>query len=242
MPYKHNDIEKILSENEVHWKIVFCPKRRVEQNKYRILIELENKKRQYACVSFEQLCKLIERMPIEKRCLYEHISRGDYVKFYLDYEYYKTDQNKMIDVNRAISCIQQLFIDVIKMLSNDKNISRQDMVVLESSSDVKESYHIILDHENIRFFDAHSVHVFVEEVFRLVLLATGNHECLRNKNNVNKELNDQSSFMKIIDAFSVVWEDWFTCIHCKIKNTTLNVSDVCHLFVYSLEKNHGSKC
>ena len=162
-------------------------------------------------------------MPIEKRCLYEHINRGDYVKFYLDYEYYKTDQNKMIDVNRAISCIQQLFIDVIKMLSNDKNIYRQDMVVLESSSDVKESLHIILD-------------VFVEEVFRLVLLATVNHECLRNKNNVNKEFNDQSSFMKIIDAFRVVWEDWFTCIHCKIKNTTLSVSDVYHLFVYSLEK------
>ena len=226
MPYKHNDIEKILPENEVHWKIVFCPKRRVEQNEYRISIELENKKRQYTCVSFEQLCKLIERMPIEKRCLYEHISRGDYVKFYLDYEYYKTGQNKMIDVNRAISCIQQLFIDVIKMLSNDKNISRQDMMVLESSSDVKESYHIILEHENIRFFDAHFVHVFVEEVFRLVLLAMINHECLRNKNNANKELNDQSSFIQIIDAFRVVWEDWFTCIHCKIKNTALNVSDV----------------
>ena len=53
MPYKHNDIEKILPENEVHWKIVFCPKRRVEQNKYRISIELGNKKRQYTCVSFE---------------------------------------------------------------------------------------------------------------------------------------------------------------------------------------------
>jgi hypothetical protein len=178
MPYKHSDIEKVLPENEVYWKILYCPKRRVQQSEYRISIELADKKRQYTCVSFEQLCKLIERMPIEKRCLYEHISRGDFVKFYLDYEYYKNDQNNIIDVHRTISCIQHLFIDVIKVLSTDKNISGRDMVVLESSSDEKESYHIILDHENIRFFDAHSVHIFVEEVFRLVLLATLNHKCL----------------------------------------------------------------
>lgn len=233
MPYKHRDIEKILPENEVHWKITYCPKRRVERNEYRISIELEDKKRQYSCISFVQLCKLIERMPLEKRCLYEHISRGDFVKFYLDYEYYKDEQNNMIDVDRAISCIQQLFIDVIKMSSRDKNISRRDMVILESSSIEKESYHIILDHEDIRFSNAHSVHVFVEEVFRLLLLATINHECLRNRNNVIKKWNDQSTFMEIMESFSLVWIDWFTCVDCKIENTQLSVNDVCNLFVHN---------
>jgi hypothetical protein len=106
------------------------------------------------------------------------------------------------------------------------------MLVLESSSIEKESYHIILNHENIRFFDTHSVHVFVEEVFRLLLLATVNHECLRNKNIIKKGLNEQSSLTNIIDAFNLVWKDWFTCVNCKIKNTKLTVSDVCNLFVY----------
>jgi hypothetical protein len=36
-----------------------------------------------------------------------------------------------------------------------------------------------------------------------------------------------------MDIFSIVWKDWFTCIDCKIKNTTLSVSDACNLFVYS---------
>ncbi len=94
MPYKNIDIQNILPENEVHWKMIYCPKRHVTQNEYRISIELKDKKRQYICVSFEQLFKLIKKIPIEKQCFYEHISRDNDVKFYLDYEYYKNDQIK----------------------------------------------------------------------------------------------------------------------------------------------------
>jgi hypothetical protein len=236
MPYKHIDIEKVLPENEVHWKIIFCPKRRVTQNEYRISIELKDKKRQYTCVSFEQLCELIKNISIEKRCFYEHVSRGDAVKFYLDYEYYKNDQNSIIDVNKALLCIQQLFINVFKILSSDKNISIQDMLVLESSSNEKESYHIILDHENIRFIDNHSVYLLVKEVFHLLLLTTLDHECLRNKNCINKKLNNQSSLSEIINTFGFVWKEWFACVDCNIKNTELSVSDVCNLFVYDQKR------
>ncbi len=98
----------------------FYPKRRVTQNEYRISIELKDEKRQYTCVSFEQLCELIKKISIEKRCFYEHVSRGDAIKFYLDYEYYKNNQNNIIDVNEALLCIQQLFTNVIKVLSSEK--------------------------------------------------------------------------------------------------------------------------
>ncbi len=57
MPYKNIDIEKVLPEIEVHWKLLFCPKRCLTENQYRISIELKDKKRQYARVSFEQLHK-----------------------------------------------------------------------------------------------------------------------------------------------------------------------------------------
>ncbi len=229
-------MKKFYRKIEVHRKIIFCPKRRITQNEYRISIELQDKKRQYTCVSFEQLCELIKNISIEKRCFYEHVSRGDAVKFYLDYEYYKNDQNSIIDVNKALLCIQQLFINVFKILSNDKNISIQDMLVLESSSNEKESYHIILDHENIRFIDNHSVYLLVEEVFHLLLLTTLDHECLRNKNCINKKLNNQSSLSEIINTFGFVWKEWFACVDCNIKNTELSVSDVCNLFVYDQKR------
>jgi hypothetical protein len=45
------------------------------------------------------------------------------------------------------------------------------MIILESSSNEKESYHIILDNENIRFSDNHFIHLFIKEVFHILLLA-----------------------------------------------------------------------
>jgi hypothetical protein len=116
MPYKHNDIQKILPKNEVHWKLLFCPKRRLTQNECHISIELNDRKRQYTCVSFEQLYELIKKI------------REDSVKFYLDYEYYKNDQNNKININKSLSYIQQLFVNVINILSIDKNISIHDML------------------------------------------------------------------------------------------------------------------
>ena len=232
MPYKNSDIQNILPENEVHWKLVFCPKRRVTHNEYRISIELKDKKRQYTCVSFEQLIELIEKIPIEKRCFYEHISRGDTVKFYLDYEYYKNQQNGIIDVSKAMLSIQQLFIYAIKGMFDNKDISIKDMLVLESSSNEKESYHIILDNDNIRFSDNHSIDLFVKEVFRIILLVTIKHDCLRKKNYNDKKLNNDSSLVEVINAFNAVWLEWFACVNCKIKNMQLSVSDVCNLIVH----------
>ncbi|CAF4243696.1 unnamed protein product, partial [Rotaria sordida] len=93
MPYKNVDIQMILPDNELHWKIIFCPKRRLIYNEYCISIELEDKKRQYTCVSFEQLAELIIKIPIEKLCFNEHIRHEDAVKFYLDYECYNNQMN-----------------------------------------------------------------------------------------------------------------------------------------------------
>jgi hypothetical protein len=115
---------------------------------------------------------------------------------------------------------------------NGKNILIQNMLVLKSSYNEKESYHIILDHENIRFIDNHSVHLLVEEIFHLLLLTTLDHECLRNKNCINKKLNNQSSISEIINTLGFVWKEWFACVDCNIKNIELSVSYVCNLFVY----------
>ncbi len=46
MPYKNNNIQNVLPENKVRWKLIFCPKRRATHNEYRILIELKYEKRQ----------------------------------------------------------------------------------------------------------------------------------------------------------------------------------------------------
>ena len=240
MPY-NLDIQNILLDNKVHWKLKYCPKRRLTYNEYCISIELHDKKRQYTCVSLDQLFELISKIPIEKRCFYEHISRGDCVKFYLDYEYYKNHQNTIIDVYKALLSIQHLFINIIKIISNNDHISIHNMLVLESSSKEKESYHIILDHENIRFTDNHCLHQFVTETFRIMLLATMNHECLRNKNNMYKKLNNDSSLLEVINAFNYIWAEWFACTMCKIKNMELYVSNVCNLFVYN-QKGYITSC
>jgi len=73
----------------------------------------------------------------------------------------------------------------------------------------------------------------VEEILRVLLLVTIDHQCLRNKNYINKNLNHESSLLEIINTFNFVCIEWFACIECKIKNTDFNVSDVCHLFVYN---------
>jgi hypothetical protein len=235
MSFKNVDIEKILPNNQVHWKLIFCPKRRLEHNEYRISIELNNKKRQYTCVCFEELFELLNNIPIEKRCFYEHISRGDAVKFYLDYEYDKNHRNNMIDVNKGLLFIQEIFINAIKTLSNNNNkVSIDDMVILESSSSKKESYHIILDNDNIRFSNNHSVCVFIKEVFRIILLAAIDHECLRNKNYINKRIKIESSLLELIDAFKCVWLEWFGCVNCRIKNMKFSIADVCNLFVHDI--------
>jgi hypothetical protein len=107
------------------------------------------------------------------------------------------------------------------------------MIVLESSSNEKETYYIILDHENIRFLNNYSLYLFVEEVHRVLLLITIDHQCVRNKNSINKKFNNESSFLEIIEAFNFVWIEWFNCIDCKIKNINFSVSDVCSLFAYT---------
>ncbi len=88
---------------------------------------------------FEELFELIKKIPIEKRYFYEYISHGDVLKFYLDYEYYKNHRNSIINVRKALLSIQQLFLNVIQVLSNNKSISIHDMIILESSSNEKKS-------------------------------------------------------------------------------------------------------
>ncbi len=134
-------------------------------------------------------------------------------------------------MNKALLSIQKLFINVIQTLSNNKNISIHDMLVLESSSYEKESYHIILDNMNIRFANNHSLHLFIKEVLRIVLLVIIDHECLRNKNHIEKKLTNESTLLELINAFRFVWLEWFNCINCKIKNMEFSVSDICNLFV-----------
>lgn len=235
MPYKNVCIQMILPNNEVHWKRIFCPKRRLIHNEYCISIELEDKKRQYTCVSFQELVELITKIPIEKRCFYEHISHTDAVKFYLDYEYYNNHQNVIINVNKALSSIQKIFIDVLKIISNEKNISIHDIVILKASSNDKESFHIILDNENIRFSNTSSLYLFVTEVFRIMVLATLQHECIRKKNNVGLKVNNESSLSEVMNVFNSVWLEWFECINCKIKNMEIDVSNVCNLCVSNKE-------
>ena len=58
MPYKNVDIEKVLKHTEVHWNLRFCQKRRLHFNEYCISIELEEQKRQYICLSFEELFEI----------------------------------------------------------------------------------------------------------------------------------------------------------------------------------------
>jgi len=237
MPYKNLDIEKVLNHIEVHWKLKFCPKRRLNFNEYCISIELEGKKRQYTCLSFEQLFEIIINVPIEKRCFYEHIRDGDSVKFYLDYEYFKYHQNEIINVSKAVSSIQKIFINVLKIISNNNSISIEDMIILEASSDEKESLHIILDNDNIRFLNTNSLNTFVSEVFRNILLAAIRHDCIQSANKMNFNLKEESNLLEIMKLFKSVWLDWFKCINCKLKNTEITVNEICNLCVFDKSGN-----
>lgn len=229
---KNDDIGKILSNSKLYWKLSFCPKRRPLYNEYRIAIEGTNNKRQYTCLTFDDLFELINKSSMKERCYYEHISCDDAVKFYLDYEYYKIKENEIIDVDRALISIRTLFINVIRIMSNYDNISIDDMVLLQSSFSEKESFHIILDNDNIRFFNNQCVCFLIQEIFRVMLLFTLNHECLRKRNNINKRLNNESSINELMNIFNSVRLEWFSCTDCLLKDMGISVADVCNVFVY----------
>lgn len=241
MPYKNDDIEKVLPENKVHWKLIFCPKRRLTHNEYRISIELNDRKRQYTCVCFDELCKLLQEIPLERRCFYEHISRDDSVKFFLDYEYCRTEQNAIVNVDKALLCIRNLFVRVMKTISNNDSLSSNDMLLLESSSAKKESYHLIFTDKKIRFCNTHSLRVLISEIFRVMLLDTINHECFYERKYKGDHIDNESNLSEMIDAFHSVRLEWFSCFNCKTKHLDLHVSDICNLFVCD-EKGHLIPC
>lgn len=232
MPYQNQVIKSILRFHEIHWKLTYCPKPRLVDNEYRISIELKNKKRQYACLAFEDLLKLIQSVPIEERCYYEHISFDNSVKFYIDFEYCKSVQNAMIDDKKALLTIQKLFIDNIRTLSNTKNLVLDDMILLKSSNEQKESYHIIFDNPNIRFLNNNTLYIFITETFRITLLNALRHECLRKKCCTIHNLRNNSNLFDIINIFKDVWLEWFACYDCKLENSQLSVNDICNLFVH----------
>jgi hypothetical protein len=164
-----------------------------------------------------------------------YYSRTDAVKFYLDYEYCNNHQNVIINVNQALSSIQKIFIDVLNIISNNKNSSIHDILILKASSNDKESFYIILDNENIRFSNTSSLYLFVTEVFRIMVLVTLQHECVRKKNNVDFKVNNEPNLLEVMNIFNSAWLEWFECINCKIKNMEINVSDVCNLCVFNKE-------
>ena len=97
--------------------------------------------------------KLIQTVPIQHRCYYEHIRASDNVKFYIDFEYHKNELNTMIDTGGALLTIRKIFIDNIRTLCNNENILVEDMILLESSNANKESFHMILANSNVRFLN-----------------------------------------------------------------------------------------
>ena len=134
MSYKNEIIKNILPNNEVHWKLQYYSNRNTIQNEYCISIELKDRKRQYTCLTFPNLLKLIQTVPIQHRCYYEHIRANDNVKFYIDFEYHKNELRTMIDTRKALLTIRKIFIDNIRILCNNENILLEDMILLESSN------------------------------------------------------------------------------------------------------------
>jgi hypothetical protein len=231
MSYRNADVQKVLPENKVHWKLAFCPKRRVLCDEYRISIECDDYKRQYSCVTFEELSKLIREVPSDKRCFYEHISREDCVKFYVDFEYQRTDRNALVDSRRALSSIQILFIGAIKKVVHPLNVCVDNMLVLCASSSQKESYHLIFTDKRVRFSSTLMLRLFIEQTLRSVLLEALGHICCRQREYSGQEISRESSLSEIINAFDSVRLEWFLCVHCQLKETELTVNDVCHLLV-----------
>ena len=81
-------------------------------NKKRIhlSIEKENKSRQYCSLAIEQLVILYEYCPITQRTLYESIPPTNYVKTYIDFEYY-IDNNLDIENHHIapLCCLKILY-------------------------------------------------------------------------------------------------------------------------------------
>ncbi|CAF1185873.1 unnamed protein product, partial [Adineta ricciae] len=205
----------ILPQHEMHWKIAHCPIRRIKENEYRISIELKDKKRQYSCISFEDLFKLIQRIQAEKRTFYEHISRGDAVKFYLDFEYYRIAENSIVDNQKSLLTIRKLFVTMIRLLIQIDSISEEDMIILESSSCEKHSYHMIFDNEHVRFIDTDSLHLFIRQILRYILLNTLKHKCVDNRNYLVNNINDDLILAELMEMFERIRLECFSCTKCK---------------------------
>ena len=232
MPYKNEIIKNILPNNEVHWKLQYCPNCNTIQNEYCISIKLKDRKRQYTCLIFSNLLKLIQTVPIQHRCHYEHIRANDNVKLYIDFEYHKNELHTMIDTRKALLTIRKIFIDNIRTLCNNENILVEDMILLESSNANKESFHMIFTNSNVRFLNKSYLYSFITETIRTILLSTISHQCLKMNKSINYDHIDGSSLFHIINTLKHVWLEWFSCYECKINDFDLYVNDIAHLLAF----------
>ena len=232
MPYKNEIIKNILPNNEVHWKPQYCPNCNTIQNEYCISIELKDRKRQYTCLTFPNLLKLTQTVPIQHRCYYEHIRAIDNVKFYIDFEYHKNELHTMIDTRKALLTIRKIFINNIRTLCNNENILVEDMILLEPSNANKESFHMILANSNVRILNKSYLYSFITETIRTILLSTIRQQCLKINKSINYDHIDTSSLFDIINTLKHVWLEWFSCYECKINDFDLYVNDIAHLLAF----------
>ena len=136
----------------------------------------------------------------------------EFIKWYLDnsrkhfFEIITEDKTKKlfmdIDINRSETDIKspgELVINLIKLSSatiyrlTNIEVSREDWMILNSSSTTKASYHIILNHDHLRFIDISKMRSLVEYLIASFENEVGSLDIRRNS---NKKIVDLSCYSK----------------------------------------------
>ena len=143
---------------------------------------------------------------------FANMSQKDFIEWYLSnirkhfFEIITEDKTKKlfmdIDIARSETDIKnpgELVINLIKLSSatiyrlTNIEVSREDWLVLNSSSNTKASYHIILNHVHLRFMDIGKMRSLVEYLITSFENEVGS---LDTKRNSNKKIVDLSCYSK----------------------------------------------
>ena len=86
-------------------------------------IEKKNKKRQYCCLTIDQITKLYNYCPVSERTLYESISPNKLVKAFIDFEYYGDNNSDIKDHSIGPMCCLKILYYIFNNHENNINIT-----------------------------------------------------------------------------------------------------------------------
>ncbi|CAM4840044.1 unnamed protein product [Rotaria magnacalcarata] len=207
-----------------------------ENSSFYISIENDSNSRQFCYLTLDELISLYRYCPVIERTLYEVIISTNFVKIYIDFEYY-INNNKHIKESHIgpQTCLKifQYFFNIGKNINsqttNSTNLALQEFLVLEASTTEKKSFHFIHANPSILFENNITLGLFIKIMIHYCLWLTAKHKC--SFFDINLILKKYS----IIELISLLTPYVTTlcthCTECQLFSNSITIAELAYLLV-----------